>query len=94
MHDDEMDEIKRDFRQIEENVIKSLDDYFAPELINRIDKITVFHALTQKSLKKIVDLQLHKLTTRLSLMGITLRSDTKVLNFITKNTFDPKFGAR
>lgn len=66
MSGEEENDIKRDFDKIRDKVISSLDEYFAPELINRIDKITVFDALTQKSLKKIVTLQLHKLQQRLA----------------------------
>ena len=66
MSGEEENDIKRDFDKIRDKVISSLDEYFAPELINRIDKITVFDALNQKSLKKIVTLQLHKLQQRLT----------------------------
>ncbi|MFO0764359.1 MAG: ATP-dependent Clp protease ATP-binding subunit [Candidatus Gracilibacteria bacterium] len=94
MSNEEEGEIKRDFDKIREKVISSLDDYFAPELINRIDKITVFDALTQKSLKKIVTLQLQKLQERLEGVGMMFEFDTKSVHHITKATFDPKFGAR
>lgn len=91
MSDEEEGEIKRDFDKIREKVISSLDEYFAPELINRIDKITVFDALTQKSLKKIVTLQLHKLQERLHKVEMQFEFDAKSVNHITKATFDPKF---
>ncbi len=91
MSGEEESEIKRDFDKIREKVISSLDDYFAPELINRIDKITVFDALTQKSLKKIVTLQLNKLQQRLEGVGMNFEFDTKSIHHITKATFDPKF---
>ncbi len=54
-----------DFEEIEGKVVKSLDEYFSPEFINRIDKVVVFHPLDTKVIKKIINLQLHDLAQRL-----------------------------
>ena len=53
----------------EENSELVMDDLrmiMRPELINRIDKIIVFRALTKKEVRKILDLQLNELQERLN----------------------------
>jgi ATP-dependent Clp protease ATP-binding subunit ClpA len=43
-----------------------------PELLNRIDKIIVFRALTKKDIFKIIDLQINDLRSRLQKQGVGL----------------------
>jgi len=83
-----------DFEVIEEKVIKSLDDYFSPEFINRIDKVVVFHPLDTKIIKKIITLQLQDLSQRLQNLGVTLEWSNSVVEKILKDTYNPEFGAR
>ena len=83
--------IIRDYQSIREKVMKELDDYLAPELINRIDKVVVFNPLDAKILHSIVRLQLDELTERLEKVGISLSYTTKAVNFIVKKTFNPTF---
>ncbi|MDR0771823.1 MAG: hypothetical protein LBF15_01900 [Candidatus Peribacteria bacterium] len=45
-------------------------------------------------MKKIVVLGLQDLESRLKGKGISLKYDAKVLNFITKDVYNPDFGAR
>lgn len=86
--------IIKDYETIKEKVISELDDYFAPEFINRIDKIVVFAPLDVKSMEKIIRIQLERLSVRLKQIGITLTFDPKVIKFIQKETYDPAYGAR
>lgn len=53
--------IIRDYQSIREKVMKELDDFLAPELINRIDKVVVFNPLDTKIMHAIVTLQLEEL---------------------------------
>ncbi len=57
---DESEEKKvlKDYEKIRDRIVGSLDDYFALEFINRIDKIVVFSPLDKKSLAKIIKIQL------------------------------------
>ncbi len=88
------DRIIDDFEQIEEKVVKSLDDYFSPEFINRIDKVVVFKPLDTKVIKKIITLQLWELQKRLVNLGVTLEWAAPVVDRILKDTYNPEFGAR
>ncbi len=88
------DRIIDDFEQIEEKVVKSLDEYFSPEFINRIDKVVVFRPLDTKVIKKIIALQLAELQKRLAGLNVTLEWATPVVDRILKDTYNPEFGAR
>jgi ATP-dependent Clp protease ATP-binding subunit ClpA len=88
------EKVLKDFAKAKENIIWNLSDYFAPEFINRIDKIIVFNPLDKEVIKKIVKLQLINLENRLKEKNMELKYDTKVINAIAKNVYNPEFWAR
>ncbi len=90
----EENKIIKDFEAIKTRIIGDLDEFFAPEFINRIDKILVFAPLDTKSLGKIIKIQLERLVDRLQKVGVTLTYDPKVIPYIQKETYDPAYGAR
>lgn len=81
-------------QKLERNILKTLKSHLRPELINRIDNTLVFRSLDKKSLKKIVRLELEKLSKRLEENHININHDAKLINFINKMSHDPKEGAR
>ncbi|MDQ1343695.1 MAG: ATP-dependent Clp protease ATP-binding subunit ClpC, partial [Patescibacteria group bacterium] len=93
---DESEEAKivRDYEKIREKITDSLDEYFAPEFINRIDKTVVFNPLDKKAMGKIIRLQLEHLKKRLETVGVGFEYDAKAINLIEKETYNPEFGAR
>ncbi len=88
------DKIMKDYDKAKQTIKDNLTDYFSPEFVNRIDKVVVFNPLDKKQIKKIVKLQVAWLESRLESKSITLSYDTKVLNYITKQVYNPAFGAR
>lgn len=90
----EEEKVIRDYEKIKTKILGELDEYFAPEFINRIDKIVVFAPLDKGSLGKIIKIQLQKLVDRLAGVGVFLEYDTKVVSLIAKQTYDPAYGAR
>lgn len=90
----EEEEIIDDYKKSAEKIKQNLTDYFSPELINRIDKIIVFNPLDKNEIKKIVILWLKDLENRLKSKWFALKYDTKVINFILKNVYNPDFWAR
>lgn len=88
------DRQKNSFGQLKKQVINELEDYFRPELINRLDKIIVFNPLTNQELKKIVRLKLNDLTRRLKNKKINLEITGSAVNFIANHSFAPNKGAR
>ncbi len=83
-----------DIEKIKDRIVKNLDDYFAPEFINRIDKLVFFAPIDQKVLRKIIVQQLQRLVVRLQSLNVELAYDTRTINYILKETFDPQYGAR
>ena len=90
----EEEKVLADYEKAREKIQDSLTEYFSPEFINRIDKVLVFNPLDKTAIKKIVKLQLSKLTDRLSQKDMTLSYDTKVISAIAKEVYNPEFWAR
>lgn len=88
------DEIKEDYKKASERIKWNLNEYFLPEMINRIDKIIVFNPLDKNNIKKIVVLWLKDLENRLAKKSFTIKYDTKIINFIAKEVYNPDFWAR
>ena len=67
---------------------------FRPEFLNRIDEITVFHALERGQIRRIVELQLAQLKKRLADRNIRLEVTPAAQDALAKEGFDPQYGAR
>ena len=83
--------------EYEENksyAMKALKKVMRPELINRLDNILVFHALTRKDVEKIFDNLIDDLRKRLATKGIGIKIDEKAKDYLIEKGYDPKNGAR
>jgi ATP-dependent Clp protease ATP-binding subunit ClpC len=65
-----------------------------PELLNRIDKVIVFRALTKKDALKILDLQLEDLRSRLVKKGLGLSVTKAAKEYLMEKGYDAHNGAR
>jgi ATP-dependent Clp protease ATP-binding subunit ClpC len=65
-----------------------------PELLNRIDKVIVFRALTHKDIYKIIDLQIDALRSRLQRKGYSLQLSSGAKQYLLDNGYDAKNGVR
>ena len=79
---------------VSNKIIKSVNDTFSPELINRIDDTIVFHSLREKDIFQIIDLQLKDLSDNLSKMGLKIKLSISAKRLLARRGYDPKFGAR
>lgn len=78
-----------------DKVLTELKDTMRPELINRIDKVVVFRALTTSEARKVLDLQLSDLNDRLSdEHGLTVSVMPKAKAQILKEGYKPQTGVR
>lgn len=78
-----------------QNVIdKALRKQFAPEFLNRIDEVVVFHNLTKENILKIVEIEVSHLQKRIVQMGYTISLSDKAKDFILEKGWDPDLGAR
>ena len=72
----------------------SLKDLFRPEFLNRIDEILEFDSLNEEQIKKIVELQLKDLKSRLAEQELKLEVTPAMMAKLVKEGYDPAFGAR
>ena len=82
------------YDNLSSKIIKSVNETFSPELLNRIDETIVFHSLSEKDVFEIIDLQLKDLSDNLTKMGFKIKLSISAKRLIAKRGYDPKFGAR
>ena len=77
-----------------DRIMNALSEFLRPEFINRIDEIIVFNQLTEENFKGIAKIMLEDLRTSLSEKNITFEYTDEALEFVAKNSYSRKFGAR
>ncbi len=75
-------------------VTDALRQHFRPEFLNRVDEIIIFDRLSEDDLKKIVEIQLGRLTKRLEQQKITLDLSDSAKELLAREGYDPVYGAR
>ena len=75
-------------------LMKEMKNFFSPEFINRIDDTVVFNSLTKEDIKKITDIELKKLVTRLVDMKYKITYDESLVEYLSKIGYDELYGAR
>ncbi|MEN8258589.1 MAG: ATP-dependent chaperone ClpB [Thermodesulfobacteriota bacterium] len=83
-----------DPQRMEKELTDILKHSFKPEFLNRVDDTITFHALNRDELRRIVDIQLDYLKTRMAEQGYSLELTEKARQFIVDVGYDPIFGAR
>ncbi|MCZ6802457.1 MAG: ATP-dependent chaperone ClpB [Proteobacteria bacterium] len=83
-----------EYDNMKEIVMHEVSNYFRPEFLNRIDEIVVFHALLQKQIMAIAEIQIDRLRKRLHEQDITLDISNDAINNLGLAGFDPVYGAR
>jgi len=77
-----------------QRIERALKDVFRPEFINRIDEIIIFNRLTLEQVERIVDLQMHEITERMSEQGLQVELTETARKWLAREGYDPQFGAR
>jgi ATP-dependent Clp protease ATP-binding subunit ClpB len=80
--------------EMRRKVEEELHRHFRPEFLNRIDDVIVFHALDLSHIKRIIEIQLKRLTKLISDRGINLEISDPAKEYIAREGYDPAFGAR
>ena len=73
---------------------KAVKDFFKPEFRNRLDAICKFNKLDQLSMKKIVVKFINEMNDLLSDKQIRIRLTESTVDYLVKEGFDAKMGAR
>lgn len=83
------------YKDIKNRVMGELNKTFRPEFLNRIDEVIVFKPLTMGEIKKIATLILNnEVKMLLEEQKISLETTEKAKELLTKEGYDPNFGAR
>jgi ATP-dependent Clp protease ATP-binding subunit ClpC len=82
------------YDKMRETVLNELKRAFNPELLNRIDEVTVFHPLTIEHMRRIVELMLDRLQDQLKEKRLVLQVEGDAKEFMIQQGFDPNYGAR
>ncbi len=77
-----------------DKVLDELRKMMRPELLNRIDKVIVFRALTKKDIFRIIELQLDNLRGRLQKQGVGLEVSPAAKQYLLEKGYDSKNGVR
>ena len=86
--------LEQEYEENKEYAMRALRKMMRPELINRLDNILEFHALTRKDVEKIFDNLVGDLRKRLSTKGVGIVVTDKARDYLIEKGYDPKNGAR
>jgi ATP-dependent Clp protease ATP-binding subunit ClpA len=75
-------------------VLERLSTMFLPEFLNRLDDIIIFQPLRPEELRKICDIMINEVSERVKPKQIILTVDDKVKSKLTREGYNPLFGAR
>lgn len=85
---------KKDYATLKNTLVEIISKHFRPEFVNRIDEIVVFHALSEKQIHTITEIQLQRLRERLGERDLLLEVSAAAINHIAVLGYDPVYGAR
>lgn len=83
-----------DQKGTEDLIMLALRQHFKPELLNRVDDIITFHALTHAHFHAIVRKYVEALGKRVAEQEIKLVVGDEVIDYVVEHGADPQFGAR
>ena len=75
-------------------ILKALQKTFAPEFLNRIDDIIHFSQLSKDDIRRIVDLELQGVVSRLQSLGFRIELTEAARDFLGLKGYDRQYGAR
>jgi ATP-dependent Clp protease ATP-binding subunit ClpC len=73
---------------------KELKKFFAPEFLNRVDDVIIFNSLGKNEVKQIIQLEIDKLSVRLSEMKYNVSFDKTIIEMLSEIGYDTTYGAR
>ncbi|HSG90685.1 MAG TPA: ATP-dependent chaperone ClpB [Pseudomonadales bacterium] len=85
---------EENYARMKEAVMGIVAQHFRPEFINRVDDAVVFHQLGQQDIRRIADIQLESVRSRLAERDLGLEVTHAALDVLAEAGFDPVYGAR
>ncbi len=85
-----------DREQMGGQIQRKLDEFFAPEFLNRLDDILIFHPLSRSAMDRLVDIELDRAAVRRGFRRrhLTLSVNNDVRRWLEEHGFSHRFGAR
>jgi ATP-dependent Clp protease ATP-binding subunit ClpB len=91
LEDNKGDTISENVRN---SVMSEMKGRFKPEFLNRLDDIILFKPLTTSEIKKIIDIFLREISSRLEERQIELKVTDNAKELMAREGYDPVYGAR
>lgn len=82
------------YERMKTKVQETLKKHFRPEFLNRIDEVIVFHELTQKDVRQIVDLMIARTAKQIQGQGMGFELTDAAKSHLAITGYDPTLGAR
>ncbi len=82
------------YQDMQKKLRARMEKEFRPEFLNRLDEIIVFRSLTNADLKQIVNMELAKVTKRMTEKGLKLVVNEEAKEFLIEKGSSLEFGAR
>ena len=82
------------YESMKGRVHDSIEKVFRPEFLNRLDDVIIFRHLTNEDLKRVIDLELSKVRSRLEERGFSLELTDDAKEFLIKKGSNLDYGAR
>lgn len=78
------------------HIRQKLDDFFAPEFLNRLDDIVIFEPLTEPAMDRLVQVELERAFDRRGFKRrkLSVHADRSAREWLEKRGFSERFGAR
>lgn len=89
------DDTEFEYNNIKAKVFEELRQAFKPEFLNRLDEVIVFKQLSKDDIKKILEILIKDLNSRLKeQLDINIKFTDEAKNYIIEKAYDKKYGAR
>lgn len=82
------------YGKMKDVVLDEMKKTFRPEFLNRLDDIIIFQQLQKEEIRKIVDIMMKDVLSRLDQQGITLNIPNTVKDLLSEEGYSPSYGAR
>lgn len=83
-----------DYREARQLVMHEVKKFFKPEFLNRLDDIIVFHYLEKEHIQQIARMFIDDVKNHMQQRDIELEIDDAVVDKLSRDGFDPVYGAR
>ncbi|MHC9538201.1 MAG: ATP-dependent Clp protease ATP-binding subunit [Vulcanimicrobiota bacterium] len=82
------------YDRMRKKILEEVKKVFKPEFVNRLDEVIVFHHLTQKEIRDIVDLMMGRVKKEIEAQERFMEYSEPAKEILAKEGFDPVYGAR